>query len=152
MKFRGQAAMEFLMTYGWAILIMLIVIAVLFYLGLFSPQTNVPKACTLPAGLTCYDYFLTTEGNIYLDIGQAMGRDINVTGFGCGETASDLAAEVKIENGRHARIAGNSDGTSDVVCCNDVSEPCKKSIVLEYRMNNVDRTAKGYISGPYEAG
>lgn len=34
---KGQAAMEFLMTYGWAILTGLIAIGVLAYFGVFSP-------------------------------------------------------------------------------------------------------------------
>ena len=34
---RGQAAMEFLMTYGWAILAAIIAIAALAYFGVFSP-------------------------------------------------------------------------------------------------------------------
>jgi uncharacterized protein (UPF0333 family) len=37
MEKRGQAAMEFLMTYGWAILAAVIAIGVLAYFGVFSP-------------------------------------------------------------------------------------------------------------------
>ena len=37
MQKRGQAAMEFLMTYGWAILAAIIAIGVLVYFGVFSP-------------------------------------------------------------------------------------------------------------------
>ena len=36
MKKRGQAAMEFLMTYGWAFVIVIAVLAGLFYLGVFN--------------------------------------------------------------------------------------------------------------------
>ena len=37
---KGQAAMEFLMTYGWAILIVVIAVAALAAFGVFSPQIN----------------------------------------------------------------------------------------------------------------
>ncbi len=37
MERKGQAAMEFLMTYGWAILAAIIAIGVLAYFGVFSP-------------------------------------------------------------------------------------------------------------------
>ncbi len=37
MNKKGQAAMEFLMTYGWAILAAIIAIGVLAYFGVFSP-------------------------------------------------------------------------------------------------------------------
>ena len=42
MQKRGQAAMEFLMTYGWAILAAIIVIGVLAYFGVLSPDKFLP--------------------------------------------------------------------------------------------------------------
>ncbi|MBS3082272.1 DUF4215 domain-containing protein [Candidatus Pacearchaeota archaeon] len=39
---RGQSAMEFLMTYGWAIIILILVLGLLAYFGVF---TNKQKAC-----------------------------------------------------------------------------------------------------------
>ena len=41
---KAQSAMEYLMTYGWAILIIAIVLAALFQLGVFSSNTFAPKA------------------------------------------------------------------------------------------------------------
>ena len=41
---KSQSAMEYLMTYGWAILIIAIVLAALFSLGVFSPAAYTPKA------------------------------------------------------------------------------------------------------------
>ena len=39
-----QSAMEYLMTYGWAILIIAVVLAALFELGIFNPNAFAPKA------------------------------------------------------------------------------------------------------------
>ena len=44
MMLKSQSAMEYLMTYGWAILIIAIVLAALFSLGVFSPTAYTPKA------------------------------------------------------------------------------------------------------------
>ena len=41
---KAQSAMEYLMTYGWAILIISVVLAALFQLGVFNPMTFAPKA------------------------------------------------------------------------------------------------------------
>jgi len=41
---KAQSAMEYLMTYGWAILIIAVVLGALFQLGVFSPMTFAPKA------------------------------------------------------------------------------------------------------------
>jgi len=41
---KAQSAMEYLMTYGWALLIIAVVLAALFQLGVFNPMTFAPKA------------------------------------------------------------------------------------------------------------
>ncbi len=41
---RLQSAMEYLMTYGWAILVIAVVLGVLYSLGIFSPSNFAPKA------------------------------------------------------------------------------------------------------------
>ena len=51
MERKGQAAMEFLMTYGWAILAAIIAIGVLAYFGVFSPGKLVADSVTLNAPL-----------------------------------------------------------------------------------------------------
>ena len=49
MERRGQAAMEFLMTYGWAILAAIIAIGVLAYFGVFSPGQYVGSSAIVTA-------------------------------------------------------------------------------------------------------
>ncbi len=44
MKLKLQSAMEYLMTYGWAILVIAVVLGVLYSLGIFSPSNFAPKA------------------------------------------------------------------------------------------------------------
>jgi hypothetical protein len=55
MSKKGQAAMEFLMTYGWAILIAIVAIAALIAFGVFnSPvQENCGVAGEIIQGVTC---------------------------------------------------------------------------------------------------
>ncbi len=43
-KFRTQSAMEYLMTYGWAILIIAVVLVALFQMGVFNSANFAPKA------------------------------------------------------------------------------------------------------------
>jgi hypothetical protein len=51
MNKKGQAAMEFLMTYGWAILAAIIAIGALAWFGVFRP--SVPETCTISAPFSC---------------------------------------------------------------------------------------------------
>jgi hypothetical protein len=41
---KAQSAMEYLMTYGWAILVIAVVLGVLYSLGIFNPSNFAPKA------------------------------------------------------------------------------------------------------------
>jgi len=50
---KGQAAMEFLMTYGWAILVVLAAVGALAYFGVLSPGNLLPQRCEFPAGMDC---------------------------------------------------------------------------------------------------
>ena len=59
---RAQAAMEFLMTYGWAILVVLVAIGALAYFGVLSPEKFLPSSCSLPSGLGCIDHKATATG------------------------------------------------------------------------------------------
>jgi len=47
---KGQTAMEYLMTYGWAILIVIVVVAALYSMGVFTVSPGVP--CS-----PCFSYF-----------------------------------------------------------------------------------------------
>ena len=38
---RSQSALEYMMTYGWAILIIVIVAVILYSMGIFNPSSNV---------------------------------------------------------------------------------------------------------------
>ncbi len=43
---KGQSALEYMMTYGWAILVIVIVAAVLYSLGIFSPSSSIGTGST----------------------------------------------------------------------------------------------------------
>ncbi len=50
---KGQAALEFLTTYGWAFLVILVMIGALSYFGVFSPENYVPDQCSFGSVLSC---------------------------------------------------------------------------------------------------
>ena len=72
---KAQAAMEFLMTYGWAILVVLIAISALAYFGVLNPSRFLPESCTLVPGLSCVD-FKVSDNDITLVIQNGMGTDL----------------------------------------------------------------------------
>ncbi len=54
-KKRGQAALEFLMTYGWAFLVIMIMVGALAYFGVLDPTRFLPDRCSFGTPLLCQD-------------------------------------------------------------------------------------------------
>ncbi len=73
-RFVAQSAMEYLMTYGWAILIIAVVLAALFELGVFNGSNLSPQACIAQSGFVCKNPVYTSNGIIFT-FGQTTGRD-----------------------------------------------------------------------------
>ena len=76
MFLKSQAALEFLMTYGWAIMVVLIVIGVLAYLDVLSPEKFIPERCIIP-GLTCVSHKVESN-KITMFVVNNLGRTITV--------------------------------------------------------------------------
>jgi len=75
----GQAAIEFLVTYGWAILGVMIVIGALAYFGLFNTQKYVNDACYFGDQFRCEDSILHKDGRTSVMLRNNFGVDINIT-------------------------------------------------------------------------
>ena len=71
---KAQSAMEYLMTYGWAILIIAVVLAALFELGVFNGSNLAPQACIAESGLQCTNLVYNNTG-ITFTFGQTTGQD-----------------------------------------------------------------------------
>jgi len=95
---RGQSAMEYLLTYGWAILIVLISLSLLFYLGVFSPKT--PNTCMGTAPLVCGDVKVMAASG---DLGG-----VAIFSVGASGTSGEDISEVTL-NGEACDISGAGD-------------------------------------------
>lgn len=70
---KAQGAMEFLMTYGWSILIIAIVIGALFKLGVFS-VSFAANGCVAASGYLCRSPSLAQNDNISFTLGQLTSK------------------------------------------------------------------------------
>ncbi|MFH1506346.1 MAG: hypothetical protein ABIE94_05165 [archaeon] len=100
---KGQAALEFLTTYGWAFLVILVMIGALAYFGVLNPQNRLPEKCFVGPGFGCTDQTGTsgatstvkakvinnlgadaTIGNLTIDSSSPVALTLGATGFpGC---------------------------------------------------------------------
>jgi hypothetical protein len=80
--------MEYLMTYGWSILVIAIVISVLFALGIFnSGSRGNTSTCIASSGWLCTTPSLYSSGTLSLILG-AFGQPITITGVGCSSNST----------------------------------------------------------------
>jgi hypothetical protein len=89
---KAQSAMEYLMTYGWAILIVIIVAAALFALGVFNPATYTQQTATgfqgfqIPSG----GWQFTSGGQLTLQLKNMAGGPINITSIEASYSGSSV--------------------------------------------------------------
>ena len=140
---KGQAALEFLMTYGWAILVVLVAIGALAFFGVLSPDKFLPAKCTLQPGLACIDHKVTAEA-VTVVVKNGYGSDITVTDVqveGCGSAG----AQGNLVNGAQ---------TSYSVTCAAPIVGSKFSGALNVTYDNIDtglsRKNTGNIVGKVE--
>ena len=77
---KSQSALEFLTTYGWAFLVILIMIAALAYFGILTPSKVLPNRCIIGPEFSCIDYQISaTAGTFRLRLKNSLGEPIDVT-------------------------------------------------------------------------
>jgi len=106
---RSQAAVEFLMTYGWAILVILVAIGALANFGVLSPGQFLPSKCALPAGIICVDFNVgASKVDVVLrnGLGFDLG-DVKIAVSGCTDSPT-----TNLNNGAQDTFTATSCGLS----------------------------------------
>jgi hypothetical protein len=120
MFIKSQAAMEFLMTYGWAILVVLVAIGALAYFGVLSPDKFLPAKCQLPAGIACTDFKIDSSAST-IDVVLRNGLGFDTTGVTVAVKDCTTSPSASLANGAQATftatvctLTGGSKFSSDV--------------------------------------
>lgn len=88
---RGQAAADLLASYGIALILMAIVVAIIYQLTI-SNTYLFSTACTPAPGFSCSYYRLNTSGVLNLTFAQATGGDIVIKGASCSSAIAPVNA------------------------------------------------------------
>ncbi len=137
---RGQAAMEFLMTYGWAILVVLAAIGALAYFGVLSPSRFLPSSCTIAPGIGC-DEFKVTPTTVQLLLRNGMGNDLTSATIAIATCTTSSAT-----TWTDGSVLGGTSGTTLSGCSNGaVGSRYKQNTNVTYTLNGVSHTKTGQI-------
>ena len=146
MNRKGQAAMEFLMTYGWAILVVLVAIGALAYFGVLNPSRFLPSSCTIAPGIGCDD-FVVTAATVQLVLRNGMGTDftaVTVSTAGCTNSAEADGDDAWTDG----QVLGGADGITLDSCSNGaVGSRFKQDISVTYTSSaGLVHTATGAVT------
>lgn len=130
---KAQAAMEFLMTYGWAILVVLVAIGALAYFGVLSPDRFLPEKCVIStgSGLFCDDFAVdATADTITLRVHNILTDQVTITGASSSITWANGGSTC---NAADLTLAGDATDNLVFSCTLASGEKIKGDIVIAYQ-------------------
>ena len=155
---RAQAAMEYMVTYGWALLALVFVIALLIGSGAFSVNNFTTAECTFQPDIPCSSFIIYKENGpvgvqtvLAFNISNGLGFPINITNVtysaagwgGPGIITADgsPASPVHLSSGQYASFSYNFTGSRQP------SERDFKTVYVQLTYYNCRSAAN--CTGPY---
>ena len=154
---RGQAALEFLTTYGWAFLVILVMIGGLSYFGVLNVSNFVPDRCKLDGNLECPSYKLTgtTTPALQLEIQNNVAETVKVLDVEIKEKNVDAWCNITtmtspdISRGDKAVVKGNLNNLgSGCNVSNNIDNKKTFDLRVYYKKGNseIDSLAAGSLT------
>jgi len=142
--------MEFLMTYGWAILVVLVAIGALAYFGVLSPSKFLPSSCTIGPGMGCDD-FKVSATDVQLVLRNGMGDSLTATDVAISGCTDSTEADGN-DAWTDGEVLGGSDGLTLTGCTNGNSgDRFKADVVISYTSSaGINHSVTGDITAKIE--
>ena len=157
---KAQAAMEFLMTYGWAILVVLVAIGALAYFGVLNPSRFLPNSCTITPGVSCDDFIITYDESVIADdntiqliLRNGMGDSFNTVSVAVAGCLDDpLASGDAGDTWTDGAVLGGSGGITLTACPDTLvtanGARAKTDVTVTYTgSSGLEHTVTGSITG-----
>ncbi|MFH0929201.1 MAG: hypothetical protein V1818_02470 [Candidatus Aenigmatarchaeota archaeon] len=156
---KGQTAIEYLMTYGWAILIILIVAGVLAYYGIFSPSSFLgPTARGFGQIQVLNPWAVSaTVDTMTLNLANRVGGAVNITTISAtiddvsGYTCTPVLGDLYIASGDDATFSCTI--APVIPATAEAGDAYTATLVINYRYpstaSTVDFSTAGTITGTY---
>lgn len=149
-KLRGQAAMEYLMTYSWSILVVMLVGIAMWQLGIFNLGSGASSTYSgfprIKPQLTLTS--TTTEGNFTGFFTNGAGGSISITDVSGACNVFTYPAD-GISSGKNFKIEGSGCNVSGVT-----GDPYAMELFITYTVSAAGSTANhrdyGLLRGPLE--
>lgn len=139
---RLQNALEYLSTYGWAVILIMIVIGVLFALGVFTASNYQSAECSFSNGFSCTNVSMTTNGLLTYTLTDATNDPVNVIGYGCALNETGAQPSSILSPSRQTYLPVGSNHTYTTYCY--------VSATSYYKGGAIGSPYSGYIAVEYQ--
>lgn len=139
--------MEFLMTYGWALLIVLVAVSALAYFGILNADKFLPERCLMPAGIACLGHKATTS-EVTLVLQNSLGTDITVDTITIEKSGSAICS-----SSPGSQLLSNNKATYTVTSCSTGSSGGKLKADIKFTYtddNSLQKTGIGSLTTKIE--
>ena len=79
-KIKSQAALEFLTTYAWAFMVIILTVGALYYFGIFNFSRFLEQKCMFPSQFECIEFSFVGD-QVRFKLVNNIGEKINVVGY-----------------------------------------------------------------------
>jgi len=140
---RSQAALEFFLSYGWIIMVILVVIGALTNAGLLNIEKLAAEECTAGIGLGCIDFRIDENSGTFALI-NGLGQNIQLESIEMGDcNAKNLGS---LNNGQKGAFSISG-------CENKPDEKINSNIKFRYKTESgIIHTIEGKVIGIVEQG
>lgn len=138
---KGQAASEFLATYGWAIMSVLLIMGAVAYWGLQKP--SIPNTCIFQTEMACLDTQGRQGNTLQLAVKYNFINPIKITNI---RTSEDCI----LQNYTINKVNVNQEDILAInLNCQTLTSPYKIDVYLDYqhRDSDFEGTYKGKLTG-----
>jgi uncharacterized protein (UPF0333 family) len=113
---KGQAALEFLTTYGWAFMVILVMIGALAYFGVLNPGKLVKDQCTSTAGVGCKSYEVNlASGQMSISFTNNLGQAVTISSVNISTKAATTVVPPQISDANGVAISAANPAVPDAV-------------------------------------
>ncbi len=135
---KSQAAMEFMVTYGWVILGVMIVIGALAYYGIFSTDKYINDECSFGTQLYCEDVEIYSGSSPVMNIRfrNNFGQTITITNMEIKYESKSIEYQTvflgDIQSGQLVEYGGDLKGSPEELVFPS-KEKVKLNVIVQFR-------------------
>ena len=153
---KGQSTLEYLITYGWAILIIVVIAAILWYFGVFNPSRWAGKQATGFTRFVVDDFTVTNKtpdglANVTMLMGSLNDKTItNITITACqiGDTCASVANYSNNSwSPTERKTVTILNATNSTV---SIGDDYRIQVNITYKLSGVQHVDSGFITGKVE--